>query len=180
MRRRWSLPNDELLIDNGKEWLMFLLSSCSEVVGDMVIMLIWRIWKICNDMYHDKEAPPVLSKVEFLDSYYKSINLAGKFQVDEIIKGKMPSVHLVGLREKAIVRALPWPAPAQGTVALSIDGSYQPEYGTVAAGMVMRNSEGVILFAACRYIFNCNDPLEAELHAMMQADWSEPPLFGFA
>ena len=59
MRRRWPLPNDDVLIDNGKEWLMFLLSSCSEAVADMVILLIWRIWQIRNDIYHGKEAPDV-------------------------------------------------------------------------------------------------------------------------
>jgi hypothetical protein len=34
--------------------------------------------------------------------------------------------------------------------------------------MVLRNSEGVILLAAYHFIFHCNDPLEAELHAIMQ------------
>ncbi|KAE8792802.1 Alpha-amylase [Hordeum vulgare] len=168
MRRRWPLPNDDLLIDNGKEWLMLLLSSCSVVVRDMIVMLICRIWQIRNDINHGKEAPPVLATLEFLDSYYKSINLAGKFQVKEIIKGKMPSVPLAVPHQKVTAPALPWPAPAQGTVALSVDSSYQPVDGTTAAGMVLRNSEGVILFAAYRYIFHCNDPLEAELHAMMQ------------
>ncbi|KAE8801645.1 Alpha-amylase [Hordeum vulgare] len=168
MRRRWPLPNDDFLIDNGKEWLMLLLSSRLVVVRDMVIMLIWRIWQILNDIYHGKEGPPVLATVEFLDSYYKSINPMGKFQVEEIIKGKMPSVPLAGPRQKVTASALPLSAPAQGTVALSVDGSYQPEDGTATAGMVRRNSEGVILFAVYRYIFHCNDPVEAKLHTMMQ------------
>ena len=163
MRRRWPLPDDDLLIDAGKEWLMLLLNSCSE--RDMVILLIWRIWQIRNDCYHGKEAPPMPASVEFLDSYYKSISLAGKFSVEDIIKGKMPSVPQVVSRQKV---AVPWPSPARGTVALSIDGSFDPEDGSAAAGCVLRNSEGMILFAAYRYIFHCNEPLEAELHAMMQ------------
>ena len=127
---------------------MFLLSSCSEVVADMVIMLIWRIWQIRNDIYHGKEATHVLASVEFLDSYYKSINLAGKFTVEEIVKGKMPSVALVSPRQKASAITTPWPAPPQGSVALSVNGSFHPEDGTAAAGMVLRNHEGVILFCS--------------------------------
>lgn len=34
--------------------------------------------------------------------------------------------------------------------------------------MVLMSSDGAIIFAAYRFIFHCNDPLEAELHALMQ------------
>ena len=153
MRRRWPLPNDDALIDNGKEWLLFLLNSSSEAVADMVILLIWRIWQIRNDIYHGKEAPPVLASVEFLNSYYKSINLAGKFTVEEIVKGKMPSAPQVVTRQKMVVAAVPWPAPARGMVALSVDGSFNPQDGSAAAGCVLRDSEGSILFAAYKYIY---------------------------
>ena len=40
MRARWPLPPDDFLIDNGKEWLMHLMSRCSVDVRDMIIMLI--------------------------------------------------------------------------------------------------------------------------------------------
>jgi len=133
----------------------------------MIIMLIWRIWQIRNDCYHGKEAPPVPASVEFLDSYYKSINLAGKFPVEDIIKGKMPSMTQEVSRQKVVVPVVPWLALATCTVALSVDGSFNPEDGSAAAGCVLKNSEGMI-FAAYRYIFHCHEPLEAELHAMMQ------------
>uniref|UniRef100_A0A8R7R949 RNase H type-1 domain-containing protein n=1 Tax=Triticum urartu TaxID=4572 RepID=A0A8R7R949_TRIUA len=42
------------------------------------------------------------------------------------------------------------------------------EDGSAAAGMILRNHEGGVIFAAYRCIFNCNDALEAELHAIMQ------------
>ncbi|KAM3209218.1 hypothetical protein ACQJBY_063728 [Aegilops geniculata] len=34
--------------------------------------------------------------------------------------------------------------------------------------MVLRRSDGSVIFAVYRCIFNCNDALEAELHALMQ------------
>ena len=106
--------------------------------------------------------------VEFLDSYYKSIKLAGRYSTDEIMKGKMIIQEAPpNVRDVRPITA-PWPAPAAGRVALSMDGSFQEEDGTAAAGMVLRNPDGTIIFAAYRFIFHCNDLLEAELHAMMQ------------
>lgn len=40
--------------------------------------------------------------------------------------------------------------------------------GLASAGMNLRRHDGSVLFAAYRFIFNCNDALEAELHALMQ------------
>ncbi|XP_073368114.1 uncharacterized protein [Aegilops tauschii subsp. strangulata] len=167
MRGRWPLPPDEVLINSGKELLLNLLANCSDDVRDMVIILIWRIWHLRSDASHGKEIPPVLVTVEFLDSYYKSVKLAGRFSTEEIIKGKMnASDHAPKL--KTIQASAPWPAPRRGTVALSVDGSFQESDGTAAAGMVLRDETGKVLFAAYHYIFNCNDALEAEVHALMQ------------
>ncbi|KAE8774563.1 Alpha-amylase [Hordeum vulgare] len=77
MRCRWPLPGDDLLNFYGTEWLVTLLSKCSTPVRDMLILLLWRIWQTRNDMAHGKETAPVLATVEYFDSYYKSIVLAG-------------------------------------------------------------------------------------------------------
>uniref|UniRef100_A0A8I6WY94 Uncharacterized protein n=1 Tax=Hordeum vulgare subsp. vulgare TaxID=112509 RepID=A0A8I6WY94_HORVV len=34
--------------------------------------------------------------------------------------------------------------------------------------MVLRRKNGLLIFAAYRYIFNCNDAFEAEIHTLMQ------------
>uniref|UniRef100_A0A452ZRM5 RNase H type-1 domain-containing protein n=1 Tax=Aegilops tauschii subsp. strangulata TaxID=200361 RepID=A0A452ZRM5_AEGTS len=34
--------------------------------------------------------------------------------------------------------------------------------------MVLRNEDGSLVFAAYKYIFNCNDALESDIHALMQ------------
>ncbi|KAM3261817.1 hypothetical protein ACQJBY_052481 [Aegilops geniculata] len=34
--------------------------------------------------------------------------------------------------------------------------------------MVLRRHDGSVIFAAYRFLFNCNDILEAEIHALMQ------------
>lgn len=42
------------------------------------------------------------------------------------------------------------------------------ESGAATAGMILRRHDGSLIFAAYRFIFNCNDSLEAEIHAIMQ------------
>ena len=37
-----------------------------------------------------------------------------------------------------------------------------------ADGMVLRREDGSLIFAAYRYLFHCNDALEAEIQAIMQ------------
>ena len=168
MRDRWPLPPDEFLLDNGREWLMHLLCRSSNDVRDMIIMLVWRIWQLRNDQTHGKEVPPVSATVDFLDSYYKSIKLAGCYSVDEILKGKMPSSAIPTALPRKENISPPWPAPGPGYVALTVDGSFQVPDNSAAAGMVLRDHQGQIIFAAYRVLFHCNDALEAELHALMQ------------
>ena len=86
--------------------------------------------------------------------------------MEEIIKGPVGREAPAAARAEASVQ--PWPKPPPGKVALSVDGSYLHTDGSAAAGMVLRNHDGSVIFSAYRYIFNCNDALEAELHALMQ------------
>lgn len=80
----------------------------------------------------------------------------------------MPSLADYTPVQRMAETVAPWPAPKPGTLALSVDGSFQEADGSAAAGMVLRDSEGNVLFGAYRVVFHCNDPLEAELHAIMQ------------
>ena len=86
MRSRWPLPGNEYLLDNGEEWLLNVLANCSDEVRDMIIMLVWRVWQVRTDLTHGKEAAPVEVSVEFLDSYFRSIQQANKYRTEEIVK----------------------------------------------------------------------------------------------
>ena len=90
MRRVWSLPCDQLLVNSGKEWLLNLLINYNNAERDRVLRLIWHIWQLRNYLTHDKEVPPVATTVDYLESYMKSIGDASKYNIEEIIKGKMP------------------------------------------------------------------------------------------
>uniref|UniRef100_A0A8R7P9P7 RNase H type-1 domain-containing protein n=1 Tax=Triticum urartu TaxID=4572 RepID=A0A8R7P9P7_TRIUA len=80
----------------------------------------------------------------------------------------MPSLAVPIARQEKENIPLPWPAPDPGYVALTVDGSFQETDSSAAAGMVLRDHQGQIIFAVYRVLFHCNDALEAELHAIMQ------------
>ncbi|KAE8769094.1 Alpha-amylase [Hordeum vulgare] len=90
LRAIWPLPDDSLLLNSGKDWILQLLSKCSHPSMDLVIMTIWRIWQLRNDITHGKNETPVEITMDYLDSYYKSLNLVRNYSMEEIIKGKMP------------------------------------------------------------------------------------------
>lgn len=48
------------------------------------------------------------------------------------------------------------------------DGGFLAADGTAVAGMVLRRYNGSVVFAAYRFLFDYNDALEAEIHALMQ------------
>ena len=50
---------------------------------------------------------------------------------------------------------------------LSVDGYFMEEDGMPTAGMILQRHDGTIIFSAYRYFFNCNDAMEAEIHALM-------------
>lgn len=63
---------------------------------------------------------------------------------------------------------LPWIAhtPCDMT-ALSVDGSFMEQDGTSAVGMVLRRYDRSVIFSAYHFLFNCNEALEVEIHALM-------------
>ena len=129
MRRVWSLPHDKLLVNCGQEWLLNLLLNCNETQRDRVLMLIWRIYQLRNDLTHDKEVPPVDITVDFLVSYMNSICDAKKFSTEEILKEKMPVADWALPEVRVNPAPKPWPPPTTNYVALSVDGSFSVDSG---------------------------------------------------
>ena len=168
LRSVWNLPDHQLLRDTRREWLLNILMNCNDDMQDCTIMLIWRIWTLKSDMAHGKDVPSPTATADYLQSYMQSLHLARRYSTEDIIKGKMPMLEDESAKPPGTAMQLPWPRPADGHAALSVDGSFSPSDGSAAAGMILRRADGSVIFAAYRCIFNCNDALEAELHAIMQ------------
>jgi ribonuclease HI len=54
-----------------------------------------------------------------------------------------------------------------GWVKLSVDGSYSDREGSGGAGLVVRNTDGSVLLAACVHIPNCIEAEEVEARAAL-------------
>lgn len=66
MREVWPLPPSERLQHTGKDWLLLVLAGCSADSRSMIILLIWRIWQMRNDIFHGNDATPTSISFEFL------------------------------------------------------------------------------------------------------------------
>ena len=51
---------------------------------------------------------------------------------------------------------------------MNIDGAWREEDGTGGAGMILRDQDGSIIFASCRFLTTCTSALEAEVAACME------------
>lgn len=170
IRTIWILPEQDLLVDSGKDWLLNILASCTEEMRERTIMLIWRIWSLRSDLAHGKEVPSPAVTADYLQSYMRSLSLSRTYTTEELMKGKMSEMEIspVVHNRDAAFTLKPWPRPPVDRAALSVDGAFSQMDGSAATGMILRRQNGSVIFAAYRCLFNCNDALEAELHALMQ------------
>ena len=168
MRGEWPLPNQEKLIHTGPEWLFGILVEQPEKVRAMIIILLWRIWSLRNDLVHGKETPPAHVSRSYLASYLTSYDQAQRLNVQDIIKGKFPLIETPAAHQPIQVQATSWPKPPQGWTALSIAGTFVDESGEASAGMILRNPDGSVIFSAYRYLLYCKDVLEAEVSAILE------------
>jgi hypothetical protein len=168
MAEIWRLPKVDELVNNGSEWLLHLLDQCSEIEGTMLLMTLWRIWHVRNEVVHHKSAPRIDASKRFLSSYLGSLLCIKQHPQSDITKGKMVVDYgRTNAREKdavqASVRLLPsrfWSKPPDGIIKLNVDGSFSASEGNGGAGMVIRDHNGDIKLSACRHLVSCSSPLK--------------------
>jgi hypothetical protein len=87
---------------------------------------------------------------------------------EQIIKGKQIARqdHPVKISVQAVSQAV-WRRPAEGELKLNVDGAFVAQTLEAVAGMIMRRSDGTIVFSACRVLSNCTSALEAEMLACL-------------
>jgi ribonuclease HI len=58
--------------------------------------------------------------------------------------------------------------PPAGALKLNIDGAFLAQSGQAGAGMILRRSDGTIVFAACRSLHFCLSAPDSEISACME------------
>lgn len=71
MSKVWTLP-DLASIHTGREWLLHVLEPLAEIERCMVLMTLWRVWHIRNEVVHHRPTPPMEASRRFFVSYLES------------------------------------------------------------------------------------------------------------
>ncbi|KAE8772420.1 hypothetical protein D1007_55554 [Hordeum vulgare] len=133
MQSVWPLPSWMDITCTGTEWLFHMLVEAQESIRSRIVMVLWRIWYLRNEIIHGKPVPPLDISCSFLSSYYtsyKNISLS----VEDMLKGKTPVMELTPpVAPSRSNSARPCPAPASNVVALSVDGSYNHVDGSTGS-----------------------------------------------
>ena len=108
-------------------------------------------------------------------------NPEANFEKGKMVPTKNHRSHACSLVHiRAADPYLRWSRPAAGWNKLNTDGAYKEDEGIGGAGMILRNSEGHIIFASCRFLHTCSSALEAEVSACAEGialalEWSTEP-----
>ena len=184
MRQSWSLPVDSMFRNPSYHWFKSLLAQVSGDMIDATLLVAWRAWHARNEVTHNKPLPTIEGSRRFLEDYRHLVLEIQSRTVEDLIKGKHP-VHSNNLApvqsEVSVAHVKPWATPPVGWVSLSVDGSFRYTDQSAGLGMVLRDANGLTIFASCRFLQDCESPLEAETRACaegltMALDYSHLPI----
>jgi ribonuclease HI len=151
----------------------------------MMLMTFWRTWHAHNEMTHGKPCPSVEGSRRFLVRYLNSLLTIKQFPEADMAKGKMVVDPKQGFRrDKDVTRKQwkvrqKWKPPDVNTVKLNVDGAYSQD-GRAGCGVVVRDSAGEVIVAACLQLHHCKDATEAEVAAIEEGvnlamQWTQLP-----
>ncbi|BAS93429.1 Os05g0331700 [Oryza sativa Japonica Group] len=120
IREFWALPPERKFAMTGPDWLLVLLDSLNSSDKARVLYLLWRAWFLRNDMIHGKGTATIAESVNFLVNYEK---VQTTNQVDK------------------------WHALPEGSAKVNVDAGFIEDTGVSAAGIIIRDCRGLVLFA---------------------------------
>uniref|UniRef100_A0ACD5ZVH8 Uncharacterized protein n=1 Tax=Avena sativa TaxID=4498 RepID=A0ACD5ZVH8_AVESA len=189
MREVWPLKDIESITNTRTEWLLHALAQADEQTRMMMLMTFWRAWYVRNEVVHNKAPPPIEASRRFLSSYVESLMTIKRYPGADPAKGKIV-IHYDRIQKKdrrqeeakAITRELKWwSKPPPGWTKLNVDGSWKEEGNSGGTGMVLWDEDDNTIFAACRHLWTCASPLEAEVLACVEGlslalEWTDKPI----
>jgi ribonuclease HI len=173
MAEVWDLPDDALLKSTRPEWLLHLLHAITEKQRALTLLIFWRALFAHNEITHAKPCPPIEGSRRFLVSYLDLLLLIKQYPNSDVAKGKMVIDHdkgfkkqeqLISYKRKEVPR---WRPPEEQPLKLNTDGAFSQD-GRAGCGMILRDQQGAVIFAACRHLTHCHDAAEAEIMAIQE------------
>jgi hypothetical protein len=145
MRKVWNLPDARQLQETGPDWLLLLLSTLNRVPKARVLLLMWRLWFLRNNMILGKGQETIMGSAHFLVSYSEFLDgLSTKGRQGGDDKGKAPiettskqnKRNMQAVKERNAVK---WEPPQNGWAKLNIDVGFCINQGVASTGMVVRD-----------------------------------------
>jgi hypothetical protein len=68
MRERWNLPDEKSFRYTG-DWLQLLLGHIDDISRARILLLLWRVWHLRNDVIHQQGKETIERSVAFLEAY---------------------------------------------------------------------------------------------------------------
>ena len=168
MREVWSIPVIKSGFPN-KDWLEQWLLSMPMEMCNRTLMIARRIWHARDEVTHDKELPAIEGSRRFIYSYMQSLANIRSMTPEQIMKGKLvPEAEAVEVRAVQHPVHVVWQRPPAGLLKLNVDGAFIAQSGRAGTGMILRRSDGSIVFSACSDLHRCLSAPEAELQACME------------
>jgi hypothetical protein len=153
MRGHWSLPGEIKFRYTGPDWLMLLLRSVDDDMRAKVLLLLWRVWYILNDIMHRKGIASVAGSVEFLKFYAESLGIVEQKDPGWVSERGKEKV-MEGIQEKKVrmlgEAVIGWSKPPPGWAKLNTDASYYDQMGRAGAWVVIRDADGNVPLSACK------------------------------
>ena len=91
MRRVWDLPSDEVMHRDEPDWLLLVLQDLDDTRRMLLLMLLWRVWYVRNELTHEKPFIPIEASRRFLCSYVETLLLIKHYPNEDLTKGKQPA-----------------------------------------------------------------------------------------
>jgi ribonuclease HI len=147
MRNSWALPEEKELCHSGHEWILQIIDKANEEMASKLLLLLWRVWFIRNELTHSTRKLSIVRSVGFLQHYWETLcSIRQEGGADD--KGKKAmfpeKTRKAGQGEK---QTQTWEPPDAGKIKINVDGAFDAD-GKASFGVVIRNESGRVILSA--------------------------------
>lgn len=111
------------------------------------IAISWGIWRVRNEVLYDNRLPSSSQAIFWAEEILYSISAAVPLKLygQAVTLARALRLRVIPIRRRVLV--LHWEKPSLGCWKLNTDGSSLLNPGESGCGFVLRNADGIVMFA---------------------------------